>query len=433
MPNRATKPRRTIPQVSRYNDKTVHRDREYGFYWYSGLWSVLRPILVLLCAMVIVVGVVSSGIRYVRQEFFMPVDENDHATVDFTIESGTTVTGIGQKLYDEGLLRNKGVFKYIVQFQGLTSKIQHGSYPLSKDMDVFQIIEAISAGSASNERTITIIPGWTVEDIADYLRKQGAITSVNVFLGLCNKPENFRQDFYCLQDAAESGTMSRRKYALEGYLAPDTYRVYTNASPEDIIRTLLRQTDTVVDRVFNTEPVQEIIYDEAGEIVSDETGEDGEPEEEIPFETTLTRDQTLILASIIEKEAARRSDYAKVSAVLHNRIEQGMALESDATVSYPTGIDRLVLTAEELAADSPYNTYVNTGLPAGPICNPSPQALTAALYPDTDYIYEGYLYFCAADPASGELVFARTREEHLANVAKYRDLWLASDEAKKRR
>ena len=71
-----------------------------------------------------------------------------------------------------------------------------------------------------------------------------------------------------------------------------------------------------------------------------------------------------------------------------------------------------------------YNTYTRDGLPVGPICNPSKAAIQAALYPDTDYIYDGYLYFCAGDPSTGELVFSKTQEEHQANVDKYRPLWV---------
>jgi len=88
----------------------------------------------------------------------------------------------------------------------------------------------------------------------------------------------------------------------------------------------------------------------------------------------------------------------------------------------------LVLTGDELAIESAYNTYYTDGLPVGAICNPSQAAIEAALYPDMEYINAGYMYFCAKDPDSGELVFAVTREEHEANVALYRPAWEAFDE-----
>lgn len=424
-------------EVGRYTRKTLQRDREYGFYWYAWLWRALRPMLVFLCSLVIVAGLVASGLAFVNQHFFMPTEPGNNAVVDFTIEKGSTITQISNKLYEEKLVRNKGIFKYIVQFKGLTGKIQYGSYPLTRNMDVNQVIDKLSEGSASNERTITVIPGWTVEDIADYLVKQGALADKAEFLTLCNDIDHFAPSSYALQNAKAGGKLSGRRYLLEGYLAPDTYRVYTNANAESILLTLLKQTDIVTDSVFNTAPVKEIVYDEFGQLLGEdgeeapedgETGEDEEaPEEDVIFNTTLTDDETIILASIIEREAGRRDDYAKVSAIFHNRLERGMRLESDATVSYPLGVHRLVLTTQELETKNGFNTYTMDGLPVGPICNPSKAALQAARYPDTDYVYDGYLYFCTADPEKGTLAFAKTREEHLANVAQYRALWMAYD------
>ena len=418
--------RRGAPEVARYTQKTLRRDREYGFYWYSALWRVLRPVLVFLCALVIVAGVVFTGINLVNEHFFMAVEPGNTDRVDFVIDSGSSISAIGTKLEKEELIRNKSIFKYIIQFKGLTSKIQYGSYPLSKDMDVNQVIDALCAGSATNERTITIIPGWTVEDIAEYLKKQGALTDTAQFLTLCNDLDGFLDYSYTLQTARQEGQLEGRRYQLEGYLAPDTYRVYMNASAESIIQTLLKQTETVVDSVYNAQPTQQVVRDEFGQIITDE--QEAQDEQEIPFVTTLNQDETLVLASIIEKEAAKKEDYAKVSAVFHNRLEKGMRLESDATTAYPLGISRMVLTADELATVNGYNTYTKDGLPVGPICNPSKAAIQAALYPDTDFIYDDYLYFCASDPATGALVFSKTKEEHQANVSKYRPLWLAYDQ-----
>jgi len=134
-------------------------------------------------------------------------------------------------------------------------------------------------------------------------------------------------------------------------------------------------------------------------------------------------DQTVILASMIEKEAASREDYARVSAVFHNRLKLGMPLESDPTVTYLSGEHRLALTDADTAQQNGYNTYFVPALPIGPICNPSAAALEAAQSPDLSYIEQGYLYFCATEPTSGQLAFSITEEEHLANVARYRPLW----------
>ncbi len=414
-PYSSRRPRSGV-SASYYNQKTLRRDREYGFFWYSWLWQLLRPVMVFLCSVIVVLGIVASGLQIVNNQFFTPVNPEDTVVREFVIEKGSSITTIGNNLFNNKLIRNKGIFKYIIQFQGLTSKIQYGSYPLSSSMDVNQIISILTSGTETTERTITIIPGWTVEDIAAYLVKQGALKDTKEFLTLANSPDLFKNDFREIQQAVDTGTMSQRKYALEGYLAPDTYRIYANSTPEAVIRTLLKQTETVTDGVFNTEPVTEVVYDDEGNVI-----------DQVFYESKLSPDQTIVLASMIEKEAGKREDYAKVSAVFHNRLNQVITLDSDATAAYPLGVKRMVLTGDELSSTNGYNTYTRGGLPVGPICNPSKAALTAALYPDMEYIAEGYVYFCAGDPSKGETVFAKTREEHQANVQKYRPLWEAYD------
>ena len=409
------RPRRGV-SASTYNQKTLHRDREYGFFWYSWLWHLLRPVMVFLCSLIVVLGIVASGWQFVNSQFFMPVNPQDTVVREFTIEKGSSITTIGSNLFDQKLIRKKGIFKYNIQFQGLTSKIQYGSYPLSSSMDVNQIVSILTSGTASTERTITIIPGWTVENIADYLVKQGALPSAKEFLELVNKADLFKDDFRQIQDAVDSGTLSERKYALEGYLAPDTYRVYASSTAESLIRTLLKQTEAVTDGVFNTEPVTETVYDEEGNVI-----------EQVLYESKLTHDQTIILASLIEKEASKKEDFARVSAVFHNRLNTGMRLDSDVTVAYPLGINRMILSSQEVSSVNGYNTYNRDGLPVGPICSPSKRALTAALYPDMEYIAEGYLFFCAGDPTKGEIVYAKSKAEHQENVKKYRPRWEAFD------
>lgn len=405
----------------RYTERTLYEEREYGLYWYSGLWKILRPVMVLLCSLVIVAGLVSTGWNKVYDEFLSPMDAEETQTSEFVIEYGSSVSTVGKNLYEQGFLRNRGVFKYIIQFQGLTNSIQYGSYQISPSMNVMEIIDVLSSGSVTTERTITIIPGWTIEDIAGYLVEQGALKSEEEFLELCNQPENYIDESYALQKAQEAGGFGRRLYALEGYLAPDTYQIFTNASASSIIEKLLGQTDKVMDRLLYADEQTQIAYDENGNIV--------EVTDDTPrYETKLTQEQTLILASIIEREAGQKADYAKVSAVFHNRLNSGMKLESDATITYVLGVDRLTLSSDELNMDSPYNTYVNQGLPPGPICNPSAAAIEAALYPDMDYISQDYLYFCSKEPESGELAFAVTYEEHRKNVETYRPSWIEYDQ-----
>lgn len=407
---RATR-RRPVIQSEKYSIRALHEDREYGLYWYAWLWKLIRPVLIFLCSVLMVIGIVSIGYDRVYGAFFAPVVADSAEVVDFQIDSGETVTQIGQRLQDANLLRDKRVFKYTVQFKGLTNALSYGVFQLSPGMNVDQIIEELTSGSQTNERVITIVPGWTCEDIADYLVAEGALEDRQEFLALCNNVDLFVGSSYALRDAQNAGTLAGRKYALEGYLAPDTYRIFTSATAESIIRTLLNQHNKVIDSVY---------YANNTEYYTDAEGTRHEVE---TYDNNLSMDQIVTLASMIEKEAANREDYARVSAVFHNRLRLGMKLESDPTATYLTGEHKLALSDAETGAINNYNTYYVPGLPVGPICNPSVAALEAAQSPDMDYINEGYLYFCAMEPTSGQLAFSITKEEHDANVAMYRPLW----------
>ena len=203
--------------------------------------------------------------------------------------------------------------------------------------------------------------------------------------------------YFVRQLLTEAGA-ANRKYQLEGFLSPNTYEFYSNADAQTILTKLITQTESTWLSAFDD---QAQTY---GFRMSD----------------------VYALASMIEKEA-KRDDFARVSAVFHNRLRKGMSLDSDATVKYASGSKKMALSAEDLKTISPYNTYRNKGLPPGPICNPSMDAVTAALYPDESFLQEGYLYFCSTDPDSGALHFSKTLEEHEAAVAMYRPLWEAFD------
>ena len=398
-----------------YSIKTLHEDREYGLFWYAWLWKLVRPVLVFLCSALIVIGLVSYGYNWVYENFLGPVDVNVKDTREFVIESGQSVTAIGTALEKQNFIRSGSVFRYLVQLQGVGGKLSYGSFQLSPSMTVNEVVAELTSGSQTSERTITIVPGWTCEDIADYLVEQGAIDTADDFLRLCNDVDRFVGDSNALRFAQEHGGLTGRKYALEGYLAPDTYRVFLSASATDIIATLLDQHNTVLDRTYYANDVAYQV-DESGNYSQVET-----------YQSNLNMDQTIILASMIEKEAKQPEDYAKVSAVFHNRLNMGWRLESDPTATYTFGLNHYILTQEELNDQNLYNTYQVPALPVGPICNPSNAALEAAMHPDLDYINQGYMYFCATDPATGELAFAITLEEHQQNVAQYQQMWAEYD------
>ena len=382
-----------------YDHESLRDERRYGFYWYSGLWHILRPILVVLTALVLLFGLASTVYSAIDDRFISAVDPADVNEIPFSVTSGQSLTRVAKNLADQHIVKNGSIFKYYCDFAGLGQKIQAGDYQLSRSMDIFQIAEVLTTGDGKPITSmITLIPGWTVEDIAAYLVEQGVLKDSTDFLQLCRTGEGL-SDYYFIQNELQTNRVSERKYLLEGYLAPNTYEIYTTASPTDILKKLLGQTDAVLSSSWQ---------DRANDL-------------------GMTIDQVLTLASMIEKEA-KTADFARVSAIFHNRIKQGIKLGSDVTVHYITGERRMSLRDSDLAINSPYNTYMYEGLPLGPICNPSSNAIEAALYPDESFLAENYLYFCSKDPDTGELAFSKTLKEHEAAVAIYAPLWKKFDE-----
>lgn len=381
-----------------YSSEELHQERKYGLFWYSWLWHLLRPVALFLCVALVVVGVVMAGWNWVNRSFFAPVDPEDATPIAFTVASGSSLTRVANHLEEKGLIHNRTVFKYYADFLGYGQKIQAGDYQVSRNMSMHEIMNLLTTGDGNPlTRNITIIPGWTVKDMAAYLKKEGVIAQEEDFLSLCRTGQAF-DAYYYVNDVLKSQTASQRLFMLEGYLAPDTYEIYTDATAAEIVKKLLSQTEAVYEERYH----------------------------ERAAELSITMDQVITLASMIEKEA-KTGDFARVSAVFHNRLRQNMALGSDVTIKYASGVKRMSLTNEDLNLNSPYNSYKYKGLPPGPICSPSKAAIEAALYPDEQFLNENFLYFCSKDPQTGELHFSRTLEEHEQAVSIYAPLWQAWD------
>lgn len=382
-------------------ERELIESRRYGFFWYDWIWRVLRPILVFVCSFVIICGLVYTGWQKVDEMFFAPTDSQNQEVVSFSVKSGSSLSAVSKNLEAAGLIHNHTVFKYMADFMGMGQKIQSGDYELTRAMSATEILDQLISGDGKPlTMKITIIPGWTVEDVANYLVEIKVLSSTDEFLSLCKSGEAYN-GYYFIEEVMKTGTVSQRKYALEGYLSPNTYEIYTSSSADTLIKRLLTQTEAAYLSG----------YDERAQ------------------ELGLTMDEVFTLASMIEKEA-KTSDFAKVSAVFHNRLKAGMTLGSDVTVKYASGSQKMSLNDSDLAVDSPYNTYTHKGLPVGPICNPSMDAVVAALYPDEQYVAQKYLYFCSAEPESGKLVFSKTLEEHNKAVSYYRQYWEEYDKSR---
>ena len=362
------------------------------------IWRILRPVAAALLSVGLVTLAMIGAIRYVLSHFVYPVDADDNTPIQVVIPAGSSASRIASILYnargqdEPGLIVSTASFKVYVDFTGKANALRAGTYVLSRNMTIPEIVNILCAGNESRRVTRFTIPeGYTAEQIAQALFEAGILEDQEEFLALCKDGTLLTVGYLdLLQNASD------RRYALEGYLFPDTYEVYEDASAADILKKMLNRFAVVF------------------------TEEDADRARAL----NLTTDQVMTLASMIEKEAAADEDFARVSAVFHNRLRQGMAMESCATLSYALGVKKYTFTESEMATVSPYNTYRNKGLPVGPICNPGRAAIEAALYPSEEYLAEGYLYFCNMNPKqTNRLVFSKTYEEHRQNVVKYSPFW----------
>ena len=379
--------------------KTDDRDLTPVQRRWKTFWRYARPVAVWAASIAIVLIVVSLSVNFIVSHYVSAVDPDDNTPYEITIPQSASASSIARILYtacgedQKGLIVSTASFKIYVDFVGKANSLKAGTYILSKNMSIKEIVNILAEGNATRSfKRVTIPEGYTVDQIAQILALEQIISDAAAFQTLCRTTESFEKYPFLIDLPSES----ERMYALEGYLFPDTYEFYVDSSPEEVV-------DRMLTRYYE-------IY--IGEFV-DRAEEIG-----------LTRDQVMILASIIEREARNPDDFSKVSAVFHNRLQDGMKLESCATLSYATHTNRLYFSAEEIQTVSPYNTYLNDGLPVGAVCNPGLAAIRAALYPNEEYISEHYLFFCNANPKeTSSLLFSKTYEEHQENVEKYKIYW----------
>lgn len=335
--------------------------------------------LLLIILFTIIGAAVLAGL-YFWNEVSWPAADADQEVI-FTISQGEGVKEIGASLKERGLIRNTFWFETYVFLDSSQAKFMAGNYKLARNMNTREVVRILTSGTPANENVITILEGWNIEDIADYLDEQG-IAQKDDFIAAARATDSRTiipgQTYDFLADKPATAD-------LEGYLFPDTYRVYLDSTPGQIIEKMLDNFGTKF-----TEQMRAA----AGK-------------------GNMSIFQIVTLASIIEKEVRTDQDRKIVAGIFYDRLNVGVALQSDATVNYVTGKKALQPTDEDISVDNPYNTYKNKGLPAGPISNPSLAAISAAIYPEKS----DYFYFLTKP--DGSTVFSKTYEEHLENKRKY--------------
>lgn len=293
----------------------------------------------------------------------------------FVVNEGDNVLTLSEHLEDAQIITSRYILMWHLARIGKTHDLVAGTYSLSGDLSPTEIAFLITEGRViPRDIKVTFPEGWESKKMAERLTAN-SLPGAD-FLALAQTPKaEWRERFDFLKEIPEDAS-------LEGFLFPDTYLFDREASAQTIIEKML----TNFEKKWNTS-----------------------------FRTTA-RDENkniyeiVTLASIVENEVKSNADRAMVADLFLRRLSIGQALQSDATLQYILGLDKVKHSFEETRTESPYNTYVNPGLPPGPIGNPGTSSLQATLFPKKN----PYFYFLN-DTETGETIFSVTFEEHVKN------------------
>ena len=337
---------------------------------------IIIIVISLLIILLLIIGVYFYGLTKVSKT---------HEKVEFNIKSGTNTKEIINNLYDSKLIKSKiSSLIYIKLHNDIV--IKAGSYELDRSYNTKKIFEIISGGLViDNSINVTFVEGKRLIDYVSVISDKFGYSEEDILNTLSNK-EYLQKLINKYDFLSEDILNSDIYYPLEGYLFPDTYAFYKDASIETIIEKMLDKTKKVLDN-SNASLSEKSIH------------------------------EILTIASIIESESMMQEDRSVVSQVIYKRLSLNMSLGMDVTSYY--GVKKALsetLTSSDLNANNAYNTrrVDFIGLPVGPICNPSKASIEAALNPaDTDYIY---FY---ADIKTGKLYFAKSYSEFQELIRKY--------------
>ena len=331
---------------------------------------VLLVLLLAACA-----AAVGGLVVYQRAEQPFKGYAADEQFVD--LAPGSTTRTIGARLVQAGVIHDTLTFRVALWRSGVSRQLKAGEYRFDRPVTALEVVRKIARGDVYL-RPITFPEGLTIDDMAALFEARGLGT-----------PASFRA---AASDRSLVADLDPQARDLEGYLFPETYTLPRHASAGDLVQMMVHR----FHQVFGP--------------LRDEATAEG-----------LSVHQTVTLASLVEKETARPDERPLVAAVYLNRLRIHMGLQCDPTVIY--GLRRAGhyngnLTRDNLAWDSPYNTYVHGGLPPGPIAAPSRSSLEAAVHP----AQVDYLYFVSRN--DGSHVFARSLDEHNRNVYRYQKLYV---------
>jgi UPF0755 protein len=352
-----------------------------AFYWW--LNSLSRQVVQTFGPPGIELNVVEQVTYSVRlylneKNLVEPFDQAGQAQ-PVEVEMGESVNSIAFSLQELGIIRDADAFRLYLIYAGLDKGIQAGKYQLSPALNAIQIAQAMQDATPS-EVTFQILPGWRLDEIAAALPTSGLQFSPVSFLKAARRP-----------DASILPAGFPKLKSLEGFMLPGEYHLKREIPLEAFLVIVLQQFDAQITQGMRD------AYKQRG----------------------LDLTEAVVLASMVQREAMVEEEQPIIASVFNNRLSEGMKLESDPTVQYALGYNKKQatwwtnpLSSDDLQTDSPYNTYMNEGLPPGPICNPEISALRAVAYPAET----PYYFFRARCDGLGKHSFTMTYEEHLQNA-----------------
>ncbi|RLV50202.1 endolytic transglycosylase MltG [Nocardioides mangrovicus] len=356
--------------------QTFHRERPRRRRRRGGGKALL--VLVVIAVLVVGVGVVGFGRLKDRLAPAPDYPGPGTGSVSFQVTQGESVANMGNGLKAKGVVKSTDAFIDAAKKNDRSSSIQVGYYQLKKQMKAADALAVLVDPDNIQQTSVTIPEGARVRDIITTIVKRTKFTEAQVNA--------------VLKDPTQLGLPAAAGGNPEGYLFPATYTVTPDETPAQLLQQMVQKTEEVeqeLDLVTKAKAVN------------------------------LDPEQVFTVASILEYEANRAADYPKVARVIYNRLNKGMALQLDSTVSYLSQRKGDVwTTAAERASDSKYNTYKNTGLPPGPIGNPGEATLKAALAPAKG----SWLYFLPDYENNTTLFFDEdgpARQKALADLKKY--------------
>ena len=313
--------------------------------------------------------------------FYTPNYYPGKSPVRFEITKGESLDKITDSLYYHDIIPNRTSMKVAAFLYGAEKRIRAGRYEIPNGLSYLDLIELFLYGKADYLVNVRLYDGSRIKSMAATLKVNAFIDSAS-FVRECNDREFL-------------DSLGLDYPTIEGYLLPQQYSIYERSSAREIIRKVYNG--------FND------FFSDSLKIRAKDLG--------------YSVHDIVTLASIIEGETKKKKEMPVIAEVYYNRLKRGMKLEADPTIQYLIEGKWRRILYKDLKMNSPYNTYMYTGLPPGPINNPGKPALLAALYPDENK----YLYFVA--DGNGGHKFSRTYSEHLKNVREYRR-WLRAQESR---